>query len=131
MEHVCDQVENIRHMRSTLERIEKAQELDRVDRKESERYLISVLEKVADQGARINYLETTMTDNNKDLDKLIEDVNKFNHLYSILTNKHTKYLVSCLCGCTILNFVLNILDHSGLILGWVKIFFKIYIGSWG
>lgn len=70
----CEQEPTIKHINHTLERIDGALEEDRKDRKESEQRLMTVLEKLANQGARIDHLEATVEDNHKDINVLYERV---------------------------------------------------------
>lgn len=53
----CDQQYNFVNINNTLIRMEQAQDEDRRERRESEKRLMNILEKLADQGARVGNLE--------------------------------------------------------------------------
>ena len=53
----CEQQPNIENIHKTLERMEQSHETERIERRESEHRLMTILEKLADQGARIDHLE--------------------------------------------------------------------------
>lgn len=68
----CEQEPIIKNIHKTLERMDNALEGDRKERRASEHRLMDVLEKLANQGARIDNLEESVEDNHKDINILYE-----------------------------------------------------------
>lgn len=70
----CMQEDNIANINDTLKQMMKLQAEERLERRESEKRLIAALEKVADQGARIDHLETHTERNVNDMENLFNRV---------------------------------------------------------
>jgi len=72
--HGCGQIGNIHNISETLNHMMQMQIDDRKERRESEARMIATLEKVADQGARIDHIEDTQERSINDMEKFYERV---------------------------------------------------------
>ena len=128
----CTQETNITNIHHVLERMEDAQAEDRRERREFERQIMSILEKVADQGARINHLEDHSEILAEDV-KLNGDkthaleltITQLTNFYSIVWSKPAKYVYTSFFIAMNLLIIFDVVTHWSLfreiVTGWFQL----------
>lgn len=140
----CEQADNINNINQTLRQLVEMQVEERAERRESENRLITALEKVADQGARVDHLEDSQVRYFTDMENLfgrVRDVElnqasngsnfrervdtelkslelkmkRLNTLLAVLSNKWVLAALASLAGMTIVGAALDFLFHYDML----------------
>jgi len=117
----CEQTATITAIHDTLKRVDRTQER-----------LVEALERVADQGARIENLEDVKDMHHHDIDILYNrlresdlKLDRIIHVLDMLSSKYVIGFITGLVGMTILGFILDIIYHADTI----KLFIKFMNGG--
>ena len=118
----CSQVYTISRMENILEQMSSVQLEDRRERREHEGRIMDILERVADQGARLNSSEKRQDEFQEELNSLYgvtrglekEDprLTQIYLLYSLTTAKPALYCYIVLLGLLAVNTGISIVEHT-------------------
>ena len=133
----CIQSPTIAGIQQILEQISELQVEERKERRESERRIMAILEKLADQAVRITHLESSSKETHEDVDilydrqrdlekKVLEGdprLNKLDTFYSMTTNKFALSLYILFLTFISVDILVNLSEHGHKIVG---VFDKIF-----
>jgi hypothetical protein len=139
----CTQVETIQGMRDLLMQMSELQLEERQERRAYEKRLMDILEKLADQGARLSNTEGRAKENHEDLNHVADKVRalelaereddpriqEMHTFYRITTNKYALYCYGTIFGISLLDFITNMIYHREGIIKGITWTMKIFNGG--
>jgi septal ring factor EnvC (AmiA/AmiB activator) len=130
-------------MRDLLMQMSELQMEERQERREYEKRIMSILEKLADQGARLTNTEAREDENHTDINNIAEKIRTLElanqtedvrvqtmyTFYQMTTNKYAVYCLVAVGGIILMNTITNCIYHGDGILYGIRWISKIFNGG--